>query len=84
MLTMEATAWLGAGRVLTRKNPNLYRVDGLPVGHEALIGWDPEATNPIRWRIRMRTDGGEWAAFGNTNYASPEDALNALRAEVSN
>jgi len=82
-MTMEAIMWTGEGPVLSRDNPIQYRVDGLPAGHEALIGLDAAAPNPARWKITTREDKGAWARFGSDSYTSAADALAALRSEFS-
>jgi hypothetical protein len=60
--------------------PIQYKVEGLPPGHEALIGKDDE-TDPPGWKIRLRRiAGGEWADLGNGHYETPADALAVLQA----
>lgn len=74
-LTIVADSWTGDGKTLTYETVLSYRVDGLPPGDPSVALMRNADTK--RWRIHG------WNAAPSAEYATPEDALAVLQAELN-
>jgi hypothetical protein len=77
MLTKHEMPWLNPAPMYGTRPLSQYRISGLPPGEHALISEFADHC----WRILRWND--EWHGNWTGHYSSLDDAVNALRAQVS-